>query len=431
VTRPAPSISLRHGANALASLAPAPPRPVLVTREALDPEVAGTRRTRLWEFNTNLHCSIIGTCLSTGELRHVVTKLGLANVSATDHELHGTAVSLAARHDAASKRLQKALDQRHRLAINRFGKANSEHGVRALWRDSVKQGDIPGAYWAALTHPATTAALIREAFGEVHMLSHLVGAANRADIRRLSALEQGRTELQARLARQQMQLRDAIVTRDVQLRDLRDALAARIAADQSTAAPMVADETLRQLVADLERRLGAETGRRLAVERRLAGSQARADAARSARAAAEQAAVRLRDELHALEAGLRFADDGADAGSDLCLDGLSVLYVGGRPGDIPRLRAIGERVGASLLHHDGGVEESSDRLAALASRADLVLFPVDCISHSAVLTVKRLCRRASKRYVPLRSSGATSFLAALCRPEVADLACRERQARIA
>jgi len=431
VTRPAPSISLRHGATALASLAPAPPRPVLVTREALEPEVAGTRRTRLWEFNTNLHCSIIGTCLSTGELRQVVTKLGAAGPSATDHELHGTAVSLAARHDVASKRLHKALDQRHRLAINRFGKAHSEPDVRALWRDSVKQGDIPGAYWAALTHPATTAALIREAFGEVHMLSHLVGAANRADIRRLSELEQGRAELEARLARQQAQLRDAIVTRDAQIRQLRDALAARIAVDQSTSTTIVADETLRHLVADLERRLGAETSRRLAVERRLADSQARAEEARSAQTAAEQEAARLQDELHALEAGLDVTDGGADAGSDLRLDGLSVLYVGGRPGDIPRLRALGERVGASLLHHDGGLEESSDPLAALASRADLVLFPVDCISHSAALTVKRLCRQASKRYVPLRSSGATSFLAALCRPEVADLACRERQARIA
>ncbi len=429
MTRPAPSISLRHGAISVASLAP-PSRPVLVTRDALEPEAAGTRRTRLWEFNTNLHCSIIGTCLSTGELRQVVTKLGLAGASATDHELHGTAVSLAARHDAAAKRLHKALDQRHRLAISSFGKASSELDVRALWRESVKQGDVPGAYWAALTHPATTAALIREAFGEVHMLSHLVGAANRADIRRLSELERERAELEVRLARQQAQLRDAIVTRDAQIRHLRDALATRIASDQSTA-PIVADETLRQLVADLERRLGAETGRRLAVERRLADAQTRTEEARSAHTAAEQEAARLRDELHALEAGLDLADGGASAGSSLRLDGVSVLYVGGRPGDISRLRAIGERVGASLLHHDGGVEESSDRLAALVGRADLVLFPVDCISHSAALTVKRLCRQASKRYVPLRSSGATSFLAALCRPDVADLACRERQSRVA
>ena len=147
----------------------------------------------------------------------------------------------------------------------------------------------------------------------------------------------------------------------------------------------------------------------------------------------------LRNDLHslsgayaldALEGGLEFADGNAGVPPDLRLDGLSVLYVGGRPSDIPRLRAIGERAGAALLHHDGGIEESSDRLAALASRADLVLFPVDCISHPATLVVKRLCRQAGKRYVPLRSSGATSFLAALCRQDVIETACRSRQASV-
>jgi len=194
-------------------------------------ETTAPKRTRLWEFNTNLHCSIVGTCLSTGELRQIVTKLGLATPSSTDHELHGTAVLLASRHDAAAKRLHKALDQRHRLAINRFAKAATETEVRALWRESVRQGDIPGAYWATLTHSATTAALVREAFGEVHMLSHLVGAANRADIRRLSQLEREQAELRERLARQQSQLRDVVVTRDAQIRDLRDALASAIAAE--------------------------------------------------------------------------------------------------------------------------------------------------------------------------------------------------------
>jgi hypothetical protein len=38
--------------------------------------------------------------------------------------------------------------------------------------------------------------------------------------------------------------------------------------------------------------------------------------------------------------------------------------------------------------------------------------------------VKQLCRHAGKRYMPLRSTGATSFLAALCRPDVAGLARR-------
>jgi len=424
VTRGAPSISLRHGATSLPSVVPVQFRPVLVTHAAVPAETTAPKRTRLWEFNTNLHCSIVGTCLSTGELRQIVTKLGLATPSSTDHELHGTAVLLASRHDAAAKRLHKALDQRHRLAINRFAKAATETEVRALWRESVRQGDIPGAYWATLTHSAATAALVREAFGEVHMLSHLVGAANRADIRRLSQLEREQAELRERLARQQSQLRDVVVTRDAQIRDLRDALASAIAAEGTVRTAAAADGTLRQLVVDLERRLGAETRRRISAERRLAEAEACRGEAQSARATAEQEAARLRDELDALEAGLHVNGEDA-AAADIRLDGISVLYVGGRPSEIARLRALSERRGASLLHHDGGIEESTDALAGLVNRADLALFPVDCISHAAALMVKRLCRHSGKRYVPLRSSGATSFLAAISRTDVRELACRK------
>src|SRR6201996_6589962 len=124
--------------------------PALVTRD--EPTVsAPPRRTKLWEFNTNLHCSIIGTCLTTQELRQVLRKLGKAPEDSTDHELHGIAVTLASRHDEPARRLHKALDHSHKLAISQFGRASTEDGVRVLWRDAVRRGDIPGAYWAALT----------------------------------------------------------------------------------------------------------------------------------------------------------------------------------------------------------------------------------------------------------------------------------------
>ena len=130
--------------------------PALVVRGEAPPAAGPARRTKIWEFNTNLHCSIIGTCLSTAELRQVLKKLGIASPDNTDHELHGAAVSLAGRHDKAAKLLNKALDERHRLAINQFAKANTEEAVRSLWRDAVRRGEIPGAYWATLTHPAAS-----------------------------------------------------------------------------------------------------------------------------------------------------------------------------------------------------------------------------------------------------------------------------------
>jgi hypothetical protein len=93
------------------------------------------------------------------------------------------------------------------------------------------------------------------------------------------------------------------------------------------------------------------------------------------------------------------------------LTGKILLYVGGRTNQVPKLRKIAEERGADLLHHDGGLAESSSSLARLALRADAILFPVDCISHSAATAVKKICKQLGKSYFPLRRSGPASFAA--------------------
>jgi hypothetical protein len=42
-----------------------------------------------------------------------------------------------------------------------------------------------------------------------------------------------------------------------------------------------------------------------------------------------------------------------------------------------------------------------------------VVFPVDCISHEAAISVKRSSRLMGKRYVPLRTSSLACLLATL------------------
>lgn len=377
--------------------------PALIKREA------APRRTKIWEFNSNLHCSIIGTCLSNAELRQVLKKFGMASQDCTDHELHSLAVSLAGRHDDAARQLHKALDHRHKLAVNQFAKADTEAALRALWRDAVRRGDIPGAYWATLTHPLTNQTIIREAFGEVHMLSHLVGSANRADIRRLCLLEADKAALEAKVDRQQQALHEAVVTRDRQIRELRQALADRIVSD-ATAGAVAATTALHSLVADRERRLAAEARRRTTLEDRCQAMQAERDAERAARVSAERVCEALRQELEAVEASLAAPPEDAPSTR---LDNVILLYVGGRPNQVAPMRAMVEGLGATFLHHDGGVESHSNLLPGLVSRSDFALFPVDCISHDAANMVKSLCRQAGKRFIPLRSASVTSLLAAL------------------
>ena len=413
----------RFGTNAIARGTPlvvAPAR--LIERDLESMASPVVRRTRIWDLSGYLHCSIVGTCLSTAELRQLLVKAGLAVEGLSDHDLHAQGVLLAGQRDGRGKLLHKALDRRHRSALGRFDKAVTIDEVRPLWQRALKDGDIPGAYWAAMTHPAATSALIREIFGDVHMLSHLVGAANRADIHRLKALETENAGLREKLGRQQARLQEDITSRDAKIRDLGASLARRIAdeaKDEPPAENACEEASLTKLIGDLDRRLRSETNRRSVIEERLGRATDDLGRERARSVAAESRESALRAELDAVEASLGLSDSSDEAQVPLAsLAGLSVLYVGGRPDRMGHLRALGEQRGARFLHHDGGVEDRSGLLAGAVSRADMVMFPVDCVSHEAVMTVKRLCRQMSKPYFPLRSTGMSSFLAALTRAAV-------------
>jgi hypothetical protein len=375
-------------------------------------------RRKIWDFAKHLHCSIIGTCLSTAELRHILIKLGRQEAAtASEHDLHASGVLIASlRHDGA-KLLHKALDRRHRVSINRFDKAKTAEEVRAAWKEAVQRGDIPGAYWAALSHPATNDMLLREIFADVHMLSHLVGAANRADIRRLRQLEDENAKLEAKVGRQQQQLRDAVVSRDATIQELRCALEERIIGDRNSAAQHSSEqapEIWANLLADLKRRLATAESRCKRFECEIAKYRSTLIGERDARAATEKQDNELRQELEEVEASL--ADIvGIDNGrqSPPRLSNLTLLYVGGRQAQTGHLRAFAERSGALFLHHDGGIEERGGLLQGLISRADCVFFPVDCISHDAMSLIKRTCRQSAKPFLPLRGAGLAPFCAAL------------------
>ncbi len=89
---------------------------------------------------------------------------------------------------------------------------------------------------------------------------------------------------------------------------------------------------------------------------------------------------------------------------------------GGGPGTVEQVRDVLMDAGGELLAHDGGLHDNTAQLTGFVGRADGVVFPVDCVTHNAALTVKRLCRQSGKPWLPLRSSGLGSFLSALACP---------------
>jgi hypothetical protein len=386
-------------------------------RDDLPPLVVAAakgRRSKIWDIAPSLHCSIIGTCLSAAELRHFFVKVGDAGARlASDNVLHGNGVRAAGKHDLVGKLLNKALDNRHEATIRRFAKASSAAQVREFWLEAFEQGNIPGGYWAVLTHPLTDRPLVEEAFGQVHMLSHMVGSSNRIDITRLRTLERELGERDEKISRQQARLSETSRDRAELLRRV-EGLEAEVRRREA-AEPIVADVISGAVsTATLLQRLDAERAHSSALAARVAELESQVKKADKFAATLNRQNDQLQREARALEVEFRIAEtDGRDAGAENDLHGLTVLYVGGRPGLIDQLKAVVTRRGGTLLSHDGGIEENLAALPGLISRADVAFFPIDCVSHSAVGHIKKVCRDGQKPFVPLRTASVASFVAAV------------------
>jgi hypothetical protein len=95
------------------------------------------------------------------------------------------------------------------------------------------------------------------------------------------------------------------------------------------------------------------------------------------------------------------------------LRGRRILCVGGRGSLQAHYRELVERCNGELVRHDGGREDSRQRLEALLAKVDAVVCPADCVSHDAYLRTKRYCKRAGKPCVLLERSGIGAFAKAL------------------
>ena len=123
-----------------------------------------------------------------------------------------------------------------------------------------------------------------------------------------------------------------------------------------------------------------------------------------------------------LESGIDDTHGGGAVESDRAVDlcGRRVAYVGGRSGIVGHFRALVERLNGQLIHHDGGIEDHEGQLGRILGQADVVLCPVDCVSHRACLRAKQFCKRTAKPFVPLRTAGLSSFVSGLRRASELD-----------
>lgn len=384
------------------------------------------RRPRLWDLRDRYHCPVVGTCLTMDELARFARRFSFCANPGDEYAVHVEAVGYAGSRNPVSEALQKHLERKFAGHVARFARAGTDAEVLALWRAHFAHGEVAGPMWAALTQRLASDETRHTVYADVHMLSHQVGAGQAADARRLAHLEQENAGLAAALERGRSERVDAEAA-------LRSRLAALEAECGNLEAERAEAGALRNRLAAFESGTAMlDMGRRL-MELTAANEQLQPAAERSrgldealkAERAKAQALARERDELAAEHAALERLLLAGDAREEDC-DGQCtacdratrercVLCVGGRTALLAQYRALAQRLGLRLIHHDGGREESLSRLPDMINGADAVLCPTDCVSHAAYFKLKHHCKRTGKPCLLFKGAGVSGFALALTR----------------
>ncbi len=400
------------------------------------------RRKKLWDIE-GYYCSVIGTCFNRSELRKIAQRKEFSFIGGmTDFQIHNRLVNLAENKMPESKVLQKLLERKYHRSVARFAKVKTVEGLKELWRLYLEKGAVAGAYWALLTHPAVSRELAAEAHGEIHMIGHdFIGEYQREK----GQQEELRLRLKTaeeKLAVEKQKVRELLQALEKSGQEKADVLAAKNALQRETESlrfremavqvrPKPVEAGVIKAMQDRLEMLGYENTRLLGQSDQLESQlllarkeaedmQLRMDELEKTNLRLLQEKKEFKEELLSLEEsllgnmlsacdceGCDEQDSATCPGPGLC--GRTVLYVGGLHKMVPHYRQLVEKYGGVFVHHDGGREVSMAVLPRMLGRADVVLCPIDCVSHNACLNMKKICKRHQKPFVMMRSSGLSSL----------------------
>ncbi len=378
-------------------------------------------RTKLWELDHIYHCAVIGTCLTMTEVKKLLRSFRIDITNSNSYEIHTTIVTLISYNDFPSKKVQNYLDKKFKVALQKTRKMDARE-LKEEWKRVFNNGDLIATFWAIMSHPNTNDEMKKNFYGDIHMLSHMSGASNRADLKRLKILESAQkefsSETQIQLVKhQKIQLENDRLQVELQLQsektnDLVNQVTALINAnEQLTILNNVKQcEQLNLQVEKLNNKINFQDNEidkyqnsTALLDKVVAELNRQASIYQKTITAYKSETEHLQNLLckNQEEDECQFKTQG------LC--GQCILYVGGKSNLIPHYRELVEGKAGAFIHHDGGLEKNTHDLSDSLNRADLVVFPSDCISHDAYWKIKRTCKKQQKPYKYLQSSGVHSL----------------------
>ena len=376
-------------------------------------------RKHIWDVSSGYYCSVCGTCLNLNEQRMILKKIQMECKDLTDHEIHAIMVQSLHYENKLSRRLESHLNAKFRHEISQC-EDYDESRFSEIWRERLKAGDICGLFWTAITQKGLSQKVVEEIYSDVHMLSHIHGNKTQKERAENTRLLRINTELTAKF-QQEKKKRKELMSELASSEKTRRALEVKVRNLEKAAPPDLQDlenvniaggivQENRELNAKL-RQLEKDLDTSLELMRGLEKEKARVEYMLESQ---KEINLQLSREIGSFIRGQQCDQAeccGEECYCDLCEK--RVLIVGG----ITKLRSfyrnVVENLGGRFEYHDGYPQSGEKELECMIKKSDIVLCPVDCNSHGAAFSVKKICNRINKPYQMLTSSSLSSISSAL------------------
>jgi hypothetical protein len=350
-------------------------------------------------------CPLVGTCLTLKETQKIARHFKYVGGTSV-YMLHIWIIEACRKLPAVAKYVQKFLDRKYRLTINRID-ACAALELNLAWQEALKEGRIAGVFYAITTREDTPKNVLNEVFGDIHMMSHLQGTEARAELKEFGQLRQSNEVLQDRVKRLTGQVEAVKIEREEFKRrlshkeaELAD-LGRKFAHLEQELVSLNAGQEIHQLRAangELTARLSQEQRTREKLEMRLMQETVRQ--------------LPCICPVPALDAPLKASVSPEPtcplANGEKCRRFCNklILLVGGPERRESHYRRLVEQdFGGIFLRHDGDCRNGQARLVNMVRQAEVVICPISCTSHQAYHCVKKWCKKLNKPCVLMHNTG--------------------------
>ena len=379
---------------------------------------------KIWEIQNNFKCPVLGSCLTIEEHKKILKKTGHKIKKIKAHEAHRAVMGYMNDENQVSIKTDRYLKHKYRDVISEFNCLEPE-AFFTEWKNGFRNGKMDGLFYLAAARNDLPDKLMENIFGDTHMLCH----ANMEEVmksRRAFSMQENAAQklakmlLQEKRRTRELKQKNSITAKKLKTAEYNLQKIKNIQSIDKTDAPILQIKKEQFQLKDKITTLEEKDSEQILKRRNMENENR---SLRTQLLDLQSINYRLAEEVSEFMSKFTSCIEKDNPCQDKCIKyqlcSKRILIVGGITKIKHLYKKLVESSGGEFDYHDGYMNNGKINIESRVMRADLVICPVNCNSHNACQTVKKLCRKFDRPVKMLANSSLSSISDALLKESVA------------